>query len=212
MTTALVVGNGESRNSVNLTKFIEDYETIGCNALHRDYVVDHLVCCDRRMVEESIESNNTINTQIYVREDWFRYFRKIRKDKRINIVPDLPYPGKLKQDLPINWGSGPYAVLLGALLQPSVMLLGFDLYPTDDKVNNIYKGTPNYAPASANPVDYKYWVYQIGKIVKHFPETEFIIFNYPDWKMPREWKYPNVRFEKINDSGVESITKTIYNI
>ena len=79
---SLVVGNGESRNLIDLNAFSKDHILIGCNALHRDLIVDHLVCCDRRMVEEAVESPNTSQTKIYAREDWFKYYRKIKKDRR----------------------------------------------------------------------------------------------------------------------------------
>ena len=79
---SLVVGNGESRNLIDINAFSKDHILIGCNALHRDLIVDHLVCCDRRMVEEAVESPNTSQTKIYAREDWFKYYRKIKKDRR----------------------------------------------------------------------------------------------------------------------------------
>lgn len=199
MSTALVIGNGESRQHINIPKFARDYDTIGCNAIHRDGVVDHIVCCDRRMVEEAIVSENTKNTEIYVRPDWYNYFRKIRKDKRVNQVPEIPYKGTQKQDRPLQWGSGPYAVLLGASKSyEAVMLLGFDLYPSNNKVNNIYKSTPNYKDKDTNPVDPSYWIYQIGKIFSYYPDKQFIIWNNEDWKMPREWQKSNVQFESFH--------------
>ena len=195
MSAVLVIGNGESRIDINIGTFTKDYISIGCNAIHRESVVDHLVCCDRRMVEEAIISENTKNTEIHVRPDWYRYFRKIRKDKRICQVPDLPYNGNQRQDQPLHWGSGPYAVLLGASLGSSVMMIGFDLYSKNNKINNVYKETTNYRPASSQPVDPNYWIYQISKIFKHFPNKEFIIWNDKDWKLPREWNKPNVKLE-----------------
>lgn len=196
---ALVLGNGESRSKINLSNFLKDYTVIGCNALHRDFIVDHLVCCDRRMGEEAIISENTKTTQIYVREDWFKYFRKIKKDKRIFEVPKLPYEGNLKQDQPFHWGSGPYAVLLAAQLEyTTVILAGFDLYGINERVNNIYKDTKNYSKHDSNPVDPSYWIYQIGKVFQNYPNTDFIIWNNVDWKMPKEWQYPNVKFEHLN--------------
>ena len=195
MSASLVIGNGESRANINIQEFAKDYISIGCNAIHRETVTDHLVCCDKRMVEEAIISKNTHNTPIYVRPDWYRYFRKIRKDKRINQVPDLPYCGDTKKDDPIHWGSGPYAVLLGANLGSSVMMLGFDLYPVNEKVNNIYKGTPNYKSADSNPVDPSYCIYQISKVFRSFPQKEFVIWNTRNWEMPNSWGLPNVRLE-----------------
>jgi len=201
MSSALVVGNGESRRLVSLTNLTSLNGTVGCNALHRDLIVDHLVCCDRKMVEEAIVSTNTTQTNIYVRPDWYRYFQKIRKDKRICPVPTLPYTGSNKQDQPLHWGSGPYAVLLASQLQPTVKLLGFDLYSNHGLINNVYKDTQNYASANSKAVDYVFWIYQIAKIFKHFPSTAFYVYNTDDWKMPREWQYNNVSYRKISDIG-----------
>lgn len=205
---SLVVGNGESRNLIDLNAFSKDHILIGCNALHRDLIVDHLVCCDRRMVEEAVESPNTSQTKIYAREDWFKYYRKIKKDRRIHQVPQLPYQGELKQDQPTNWGSGTYAVLLAAGISQSVSLIGFDLYPVNDKINNIYKDTNNYGKKDSKPVDYSYWEYQIGRVFQYHPNINFTIFNTVDWKMPRQWNKSNVSFGIIN-SLTSSVKESI---
>jgi len=195
----LVVGNGESRRGINISKFSNRFETVGCNAIHRDFKVDHLVCCDRRMVDESVESDNTKDTKIYVREEWYRYYRKVRKDKRIQVVPSIPYQELRKQDKPINWGSGTYAILVAANLNPkSITLLGFDLYPIDDKVNNVYKGTVNYSSKDSKPIDHSYWEYQIFQTIKNFPEIEFRIYNKHTWKLPKSWNQDNVYFENFD--------------
>lgn len=196
----LVVGNGQSRESININT---NRTVVGCNALIRDMPVDHLVCCDRRMVEEAILNENAKNTKIYVRPDWFNYFRKIKKDKRINLVPELPYDTtRSKIDNPIHWGSGPYAVLLSATLDNDVQLIGFDLYGINDRVNNIYKGTLNYSDRTSNPVDYSYWEYQIGKVFENFPNVNFEIINSNKWNMPRKWKYPNVKFTILESKNL----------
>lgn len=197
MSATLVIGNGESRSNINIKEFSKDYVSIGCNAIHRETTVDHLVCCDRRMVEEAVVSDNTSRTSIYVRPDWFHYFRKIKKDKRIIQVPNIPYKQINKQDDPIQWGSGPYAVLLGASMDTTVMLLGFDLYGTDNKINNVYKGTPNYKDSDSSAVDPAYWIYQIGKVFQSFPNTEFVIWNNQSWELPKAWRRSNVCLEKL---------------
>lgn len=195
---SLVIGNGESRRALDLTTILESYVTVGCNAIQRDYSVDHIVCCDRRMVEEAIVSKNTKDTMIYVREDWLNYFKKIKKDNRIQKVPDLPYSEERKIDNPIHWGSGPYAVLVGATLSDDVTLIGFDLYPFDDKINNVYKGTKHYGHKTSKPIDYSYWVYQIAKVFQHYPDTKFKVVNTNDWDFPKSWKQQNVFFETLD--------------
>lgn len=201
---ALVVGNGESRRDVDLSQFKKNHIIVGCNALHRDIVVDHLICCDRRMVDESLENPSTKNTIIYTRHDWFRFYRKVKKNKNVMLLPELPYTGNEKVDHPDHWGSGPYALLVAALLGvKEIRLVGFDLYPTVEKVNNLYKGTENYSLANSKPVDYSYWVYQINKIFYHFPNIQFVIYNKPDWEFPEYWTKNNVRFENLDSITVD---------
>lgn len=202
MSQVLVLGNGESRK--NFTFQNTTSKLIGCNAVHRDTIVDHLICCDRRMVEEAILNPATDNTKIYVRPEWFKYFRKIKKKKNICTVPDLPYTGVLKQDDPVHWGSGGYAVLLAATLEfEYITLIGFDLYPTNNLVNNLYKGTTNYSGADSRSIDYSFWVYQLAKVFKHYPENKFTIVNTSDWIMPREWQRDNVTFKNIEQAKVD---------
>jgi hypothetical protein len=191
---AYAIGTGESRRFLNLPKLTENKTIVGCNALHRDLSVDHLICCDRRMVDEAIKSNNTSNTKIYVRDMWFKYFRKIKKDKRITHLPELPYEGNKKIDQPLHWGSGTYALLVAASLPDvsEVRIIGFDLYNKNDKVNNIYKNTQHYAKKDDKPVDYSYWVYQAQKVFVHNPQIQFNIINSKDWQIPSQWKLPNV--------------------
>jgi hypothetical protein len=195
---ALVIGNGESRRNLDLVSFKIQNILIGCNAIHRDITVDHLICCDRRMVEEAIQNPDTANTEIYVREDWFKYYRKIQKLKNIKQVPALPYQGEAKRDQPDHWGSGGYAVLVAAELGfDDITLIGYDLYSKNNKVNNIYKGTNNYAAPDSHSIDYNYWVYQISKIFHLYPSIQFTILNQSDWVLPREWQLPNVQFRNI---------------
>ena len=195
LSKALVIGNGESRRFVNLEKYKQDYILIGCNAIHRDINVDHLICCDQRMVQEAISNPKTNNSLIYVRPDRVPYFKKIRKNKNIRSTPPLPYKGETKKDHPDHWGSGCYAILLAASLNfKTVELIGFDLYSADQSVNNLYKDTSNYAKSGDSPVDHSYWVYQVSQIFKYFPNTDFIIRNKNAWVIPNEWQKNNVIF------------------
>jgi hypothetical protein len=197
---ALVIGNGESRSGIELSSFGKNI-IVGCNALHRDTQVDHLVCCDKRMVEESLKSGNTKNTKIYVRQDYINYYSN--EDTRINLLPALPYSGKTKADDPEHWGSGPYAVLLAANLPVSeIKLLGFDLYSTEaNTVNNIYNGTENYSSVKSKPIDYSFWQYQIAKVFEYFPKTKFVIHNKQGWKLPTPWQRNNVSVKFFDSSS-----------
>jgi hypothetical protein len=175
----------------------KDYEVVvGCNAIHRDFVPDHLVCCDNRMVKEALQNPSV--KKIYTREKYYQEHRKIAKHKNVLRLPPLPYQGYQRVDDPVHWGSGPYAVLLAADFgAESVDLIGFDLYSNDGKVNNIYKGTENYSRSDYQAVDPAYWILQIKQVFKHFPDNKFTIFNHFNWQPPRDWLCDNVKFGNI---------------
>jgi hypothetical protein len=187
----MVVGNGESRADIDLSKL---KNIVGCNALHRDLVVDHLVCVDQRCVREALISSNCKNTSIYTRPEWINYFN----DPRIKLVPPLPYTGNQRQDDPFQWGSGGYAVILAAHLSNEIELIGFDLWSKTPTVNNVYKGTQNYSAVEAHRVDPSYWIYQISKVFEHFSDKYFTVYNDETWPMPDRWKMANVCFKSID--------------
>ena len=185
--TCWIIGNGESRVPVNLENLSN---RIGCNAIHRDTHVDHLICVDRKMVEESYHKKDII--KIYTRTDWASHYK-------VNVVPDLPYQGDQRPDDPWHWGSGPYAVLLGAKLFDNVNLIGFDLYSQNTKVNNIYKSTKNYNSKDKRAVDPRYWIYQIAKVFEYFSDTKFTVYNEDNWIVPETWKKSNVLIDNISN-------------
>lgn len=189
-----VIGNGESRLSINLSNLSD--KLVGCNALHRDMQVDHLVCVDRRMVDEALENNYNQNCKIYTRQDWFDSHYLFKKN--IRPVPDLPYAGSERADNAFHWGSGPYAVLLAAKLTNEVKMLGFDLYGINGKMNNVYKDTNNYSISNKRPIDPRYWIYQIGKVFEYYPEVKFTIYQEDGWQRPKLWKKSNVTVDKIS--------------
>lgn len=189
------IGNGESRSKLNIDRLYGP--KVGCNAIMRDYQMNHLVCVDRRMVDEAINSKVNELSIVYTRQDWIDRYKN---NKHIRVVPDLPYEGNQRWDEPFQWGSGPYAVLIAAknAKENYVNLIGFDLYSKNKLVNNVYKDTPNYDPGTKNAVDPRYWVHQIGMVIKYFPKLEFNIFQESDWSLPKEWNYSQVKVDNIN--------------
>jgi hypothetical protein len=149
-------------------------------------------------MNEALEAGANLHSLVYTRNDWFASYN--RENKRIRLVPDLPYVGYERPDDPWHWGSGPYAVLLAAGLSKelTVNLLGFDLYSKTKKVNNVYKDTKNYDPSDKRAVDPRYWLYQIGKIFECYPKVKFTIYQEDDWELPKSWKKSNVKLDKIS--------------
>jgi hypothetical protein len=189
-----VFGNGESRKNIDISNI--KIPKIGCNALHRDFQVNHLICVDRRMVNEAIRVNYNKKCKIYTRRDWWASYRL---NQNVHQVPELPYTGNTKPDDPFHWGSGPYAILLAATLSDKIKIAGFDLYSKDKKINNLYKGTENYETADKKAVDPRFWIYQIGKVFEYFPNKQFTVYTEESWNQPDSWKKDNVMLDNISN-------------
>lgn len=189
-----VIGNGQSRIGFALNQ-INSF-TIGCNAVHRDHTCDEYVAVDRRMVDEILRNDQNKNKIIYTRDDWIDIYSK---HTQVKPLPSLPFTGLNKSDQPFHWNSGPYAVLVAALKNPSqIYMLGFDLYSKTSFVNNVYKGTPNYAGAHDRRISPEFWIYQLGRLFDHFNNIEFIQKQTADWRIPESWK-------KINNLTIEKL-------
>lgn len=144
------------------------------------------------MALEAVANKKNHNTVVYTRARWLHWSRELR------VLPALPYVGSLRQDQPLHWGSGVYAVLLACFLGfKEIYIAGFDLYGNFGKINNIYEGSINYKQQNSSAIDPALWIYQLSKIFQTHEHTNFYIVNSLDWQFPEEWKYPNVYFKNI---------------
>ena len=101
-----------------------------------------------------------------------------------------------------NLSTGNMALLCACHEQNAeeIYMLGFDLSSYDESINNIYKGTDNYLPASAkgfNPVN---WMNQMSEILDKYKN---VTFYWVDCKITGQFDgngssikdyYSNVRF------------------
>ena len=188
----VVIGNGESRNSIDIDH-IQD-QIVGCNAVVRHHTIDSVVCVDRKMLRECLQYHLNFDL-CYTRANLL--FENTTG--KIQKVPDLPYKGSQRWDEPFHWGSGPYAVLIASQLSNQVKMIGFDLYGKDKLVNNCYKDTENYDDSKKRAVDPRYWIHQISKVFGCFPTVDFKIYQTPDWQLPEKWNLPNVSVDKISN-------------
>lgn len=186
----IAVGNGESRARVPIPRAV-----IGCNAIHRNYIVDYLVCTDRAPLSEALESPNTKNTKIYTKAEWINFF----KDSRLHLVPDIPYLANIRADDPRHWSSGTYAVLLAAMLSTTISMIGFDLYGKQGLINNIYKDSLHYSSSLTLETDPNYWIYQISRVFNVFPDKYFTVYNDVTWRMPDSWQLHNVEYKCVDN-------------
>ena len=182
----ILIGNGESRLGIDFNS-MADYK-IGCNAVYRDFDVDCIVAVDRRVTLELIENN--FKKIIYTREDWILPYPNFR------ILPDLPYKGNAKVDDAWNWGTGPHACNVAALMNPEeVHMYGFDLWGVENKINNVYKDTKNYDPSARSPIDPRFWIYQLAKCFELYPNVKWIQHQPSGWKKPESWDFNNLSIQ-----------------
>lgn len=189
----LVIGNGESRIGIDIPGL--NLPTVGCNAIFRDIKVDHLVCCDRRMVREALQNSNTEQSCIYTRQDWNEEFK-------VFPVPDVPYKGDSRQDDPWHWGTGQYALLVALhyAVTEYIHIIGFDLFGVEGYVNNVYKDTKSYSDSAKQPVDPSYWIYQNKKIFEHYSKQNFNYYVEENFQTPESWKnIPNLKIIPLTD-------------
>lgn len=157
MAAAFVLGNGISRQQVDLNLLKTLGKVYGCNAIYRDFTPDVLISTDLPISER-------IQYEGYSQKN-LHYTRK-------------PLSGlgaqKIAQQY-FGYSSGPVAVGQAALDgAKTVYLVGFDMGPTRiGRFNNVYADTEFYKKSSAVPTFTGNWVRQLKQICKDFPKTSF---------------------------------------
>ena len=158
MTTAFVLGNGVSRQAVDLNQLKSFGKIYGCNALYRDFTPDVLVSTDRPIATAIQQSGYSAQHRFHTRR---------------------PIPGLGAQPVPapyFGYSSGPIAAGLAAIDgHQQIYLLGFDMGPSSiNTINNLYAGTEFYKPVSARPTYTGNWVKQLIKIASDHKFVQFV--------------------------------------
>ena len=157
MTIAFVLGNGVSRQSVDLELLRPLGKIYGCNALYRDFVPDVLIATDKPIAEHIQKSSYPIKNKFYTR-------------KPIEGLGAFQVPKDY-----YGYSSGPIAVGIASLDQHSkIYMIGFDMGPLNNRFNNIYADTEFYRKSDATPVFTGNWVKQIRRIAEDFSKTQFV--------------------------------------
>lgn len=158
MTVAFVLGNGQSRQELDLTQLIKIAPVYGCNALYREFAPSVLVSTDApisRAIQESGYSEKNVH-----------YTRKPLPSLGSQRIPQQYY----------GFSSGPVAAGIAAIdRHRKIYLIGFDLGPSrTGHFNNIYADSEFYKKSSATPTYTGNWVRQLTTIARDFPRTEFV--------------------------------------
>ena len=211
--------------------------TWGCNAIHRDGSVDHLVAVDYAMQQEIYDSGYCLESPD--RDHWCHFANwsplpssvadvmfmgydipeslihrsKNRTDQcvisgkdpdtiqekiemALQLNPDLDMKDLVQKmekdvgvwityinesdmvssiDFPVGWSAGNTALHLAAQQKDydEIYILGFDLSSYDDSLNNIYKGTDNYLPATSKGFSSINWMNQMKTVFQEFSDKQF---------------------------------------
>ena len=181
MSIGFAIGNGESRKSFDLRKLFGKGLTYGCNGLHRDFTVKNLVCSKLAHLQEAIEYNYHKKSLVFSTVELIN----ILKDPYIELLPKIPYNIGHDKDKPENWSSGSWAILLAAMENDIVTIIGYDFTGKGERnfgnpfgyVNNIYADTSNYPKTKNKQRDMGFDVQQVGHIIQHFKDVKFIFIN-----------------------------------
>jgi hypothetical protein len=158
MTQAFVLGNGISRQGVDLHQLQMLGTVYGCNALYREFTPDVLIATDRPIATHIQESGYSAQHRFHTRR---------------------PMPGLGAQAVPksyFGFSSGPIATGLAAQDgHTCIYLLGFDMGPTaNNTINNLYAGTEFYKRVDAPPTFTGNWIKQLCRVAKDHPGVQFV--------------------------------------
>ena len=158
MGIAFVLGNGVSRQGVDLSKLQQSGKIYGCNALYREFVPDVLVATDIPISERIQKSGYALSNCFYTR-----------------LVLDNLGALRIPEDY-FTYSSGPAALGIAADHGfEKIYLLGFDMGPLKDETyNNIYADTEFYKKSQSAPVTPVNWITQIESIAKKHSTTQFV--------------------------------------
>jgi len=158
MTIAFVLGNGVSRQGLDLN-LLKTLGTIyGCNALYREFTPDVLVSTDTPISQRIQTEGYSKNNRMYTR----------------NPIPSLGAQ-RLPQEY-FGFSSGPAAVGIAAFdKNKRIYLLGFDMGPDQfGKFNNVYADTEFYKKSSSVPTYTGNWIKQLLTVMKEHSTIKFI--------------------------------------
>jgi len=186
--TAFVIGNGTSRQSINLEELYKFGNIYACNAIYREFDPDYLVAVDVKMINEI----NRAKYQYKNPNVW------TNPNKSFNGMRNLNYfrPSK-------GWSSGPTALWLASQHNyRDIYILGFDYKGLENgkRLNNIYADTENYKKSHESATFFGNWLRQTTSVVRDNSKKNYYRVIHPDNYIPDELNnYENIKHIFIED-------------
>ena len=174
---SFVLGNGTSRQSVDLNQLKTKGTVYGCNALYREFDPDYLVAVDTKMIIEINKAGYQHNHEV-----WTNPNRAYHQMNGFNFFN----PSK-------GWSSGPTALWLASThSNQDIYIIGFDYEGINNKINNVYADTPNYKRSHEKATYYGNWLKQTCLTCQNFSQKRYIRVVEEDSYIPKE-------FSKLNN-------------
>lgn len=196
---AVIIGNGDSRKSFDLN-YIKNHksgingkgtlQSYGCNALYRDFAPTFLVAVGDDMCNEIAESGYGEERIVYANSQ-----RIPQHPGSFYLIPQDP-----------AWNAGSLAMYLACFDgHETVYLLGFDGEAGAGLNNNVYAGTPGYAPLT-NTYSEAFWVKTMVHVMETYPDVDFVrVMPTPNWRIPEGLKgVTNLRHITTNQFAIEA--------
>ena len=139
--TAIIIGNGKSREPINLNSLVGKGTIYGCNALYRDFDGwDYLVAIDDKMIDEIKTTSKRMPGQVIFPPEEERY--------------EHPEYSPMRRRSNAGMNAMIAAVANGA---KTVICLGFDfILAGKHSTDNMYEGSKCYGPETAANHDDNY--------------------------------------------------------
>ena len=187
-----MLGNGISRQGLDLEAISRLGPVYGCNALYRDFAPELLVATDTLIARE-IEQTGYAKTHRFVT----RY--------------PVSGAGSEKIQINFNWSSGPiaasYACAEGAT---HIYLVGFDLNGIQGKFNNVYADTEFYKKSTDAETYSGNWTAQLSSVIsEHHYITFTRVVSVFSAKLDAFQKFKNYMEIGVRDflNGINTTTK-----
>jgi len=155
---AFVLGNGVSREGVDIDQLLRRGSVYGCNAIYRTHIPTVLVATDQPISRAIQEQGHCKHTRFYTR-------RPLPNSGACTIPKHL-----------FGYSSGPVAAGIAAQDGANrIYLIGFDLGPASDgRFNNVYAGTEFYKNRGAPATYSGNWIRQLTRVMLDHPDQQFV--------------------------------------
>ena len=193
LSVAFVVGNGKSREPINLQHLKQFGKVYACNAVYRTFRPDYLIAVDVKMILEITQHRWQLDNEVWT-----------NPNRSYNSIPNLNLFNPSK-----GWSSGPTALWMASHMHgyDKIYVLGFDYRGTKDvngeykRVNNIYADTQNYKKSYDPATYFGNWERQTLTTMKSHPDTRYIrVVEEGDSFIPKSLKdVPNLEHSTVSE-------------